>query len=499
MPPGPPARLVTWAALAGTIDPKDAARRAADLLAKSTDPAEAEDLVSRFTRLQRTVPFARSRPPSPARLPPGRRRQARPPLRSRQPRGSPRRSARPARLGDAPKPLTDAEKQSLLAAVASQGDPARGRSCFPPQREPVSELPRRRRCRRPGPARAWKVSEPTAPVDYLLDSLVEPGKAIKENYHSLVVATKDGQIISGIKLRQTGQELILRNAEDPRGRRSTLRHRRAEAGGSLMPAGLVEPLTSAPSWVDLVRFLSELGKIGPYSVSKSRIVPAAVQALEATPATYHELRRWGLQTVAKTGGSGYGSSDSAALTWSPAYSQVSGLLPLGDLPVITLGPLPGSGAEVGATGFARFQLDVSTPGPVRLALNSPRGLTLWVDGTSVEPRESIDLDLTAGLHTVTFAVKLGDRSDPSAAPSTTSPAPPPAPRSSSASKPSEDSHARVSQVPRTTKTSRISLDDGLPRLRRSSHRGPRQARLHPVPDHLRNLLRRRPRLESQNG
>ncbi|MCA1685480.1 MAG: HEAT repeat domain-containing protein, partial [Planctomycetia bacterium] len=84
---------------------------------------------------------------------------------------------------------------------------------------------------------------------------------------------------------------------------------------------------------------------------------------------------------------------------------------LGDVPLITLGALPGSGAEVGATGFARFQVDVSTPGPVRLALDSPRGLSVWVDGTSVEPRESLDLDLNAGLHTVTLAVRRAERTE----------------------------------------------------------------------------------------
>ena len=37
-----------------------------------------------------------------------------------------------------------------------------------------------------------------------------------------------------------------------------------------MPAGLTDTLTRG-ELVDLVRFLSELGKIGPYAVSKARV------------------------------------------------------------------------------------------------------------------------------------------------------------------------------------------------------------------------------------
>ena len=47
--------------------------------------------------------------------------------------------------------------------------------------------------------------------------------------------------------------------------------------------------------------------------------------------------------------------------------------------------MPGSGAGIGPTGFARCQIDVSTPGRVKLTLNSAEGLSVWVDGTAVEP------------------------------------------------------------------------------------------------------------------
>ncbi len=401
---GDSTRRVALGALA-TIDPKAAAASAADWLTRSKDPAEAEDLVARFARLK-NAPAALASALGGKTLEPD---VAKLSLRAGRDHQSLAAAIRKAGgLGEAPKPLTDAEKQAILAAVASTGDAARGEAVF--RRKDAQCL----KCHavagaggQVGPS--LESIGASAPVDYLLDALLEPNKAIKENYHSIVVATSDGKIVSGIKVRESGQELVVRDAEDREVAIPVSSIEERKPGTSLMPAGVTDSLTRR-ELVDLVRFLSELGKIGAYSVSKARLA-RRWQVLEADAAAFRELRRWGLQTVAKTDGNGYGSSSGSALTWSPAYSEVSGTLPLGDLPVVTLGALPGSGAEVGATGFAHFQIDVSTPGPVRLALDSIRGLSLWMDGTAVEPRESIDIDLSSGVHTLTVVVKLGDRTE----------------------------------------------------------------------------------------
>lgn len=406
-------RPLAIAALA-TIDLRAGTARAAEWLAHATDPNAAAELVGRLVHLKNGPPNlaaalnGKTLQPDVTKLA----------LRAARTAGTedPALVAalrKAAGLGDAPKPLTDVEKLAILAAVPTEGDPARGEAVF---RRKEAQC---QKCHavagaggQVGPS--LESVGASAPVDYLLDSLVEPSKAVKENFNSLVVATSDGKVITGIKVRQTDRELVLRDAEDREVAIPLAAIEEQKAGGSLMPVGLIEPLTRA-ELIDLVRFLSELGKIGPYSVSKTRLV-RRWQILEATPSSYNELRRWGLQTVAKAGGNdtsgqGYGSSNSAALTWSPAYSRVSGELPLADLPAIKLGALPGSGAEVGATGFARCQIDVSTAGKVRLLLNATRGLRVWIDGIAAEPRETMDVDLSTGLHTITFAVSLGERTD----------------------------------------------------------------------------------------
>ena len=83
----------------------------------------------------------------------------------------------------------------------------------------------------------------SAPVDYLVDSLLQPGKAIKENYHAVVVATSDGRIATGIKVRQSDTELVLRDADDRELVLPLDAIEEQKPGGSLMPAGLTDTLT----------------------------------------------------------------------------------------------------------------------------------------------------------------------------------------------------------------------------------------------------------------
>jgi hypothetical protein len=121
------------------------------------------------------------------------------------------------------------------------------------------------------------------------------------------------------------------------------------------------------------------------------------QTLEATREAGNFLRR---ERIAAT------TRDDPALTWSSAYSLVSGALPLDELPRFRIwqdNPL---------MSVVRCQLDVSTGGPARLRFGSATGLTLWLDGTPVDAKEQIVLDLTPGLHTLTVAIDREQRKEP---------------------------------------------------------------------------------------
>ena len=284
--------------------------------------------------------------------------------------------------------LTPEQRSAFVADVARLGDPARGEAIY--RRADLNCL----RCHGIGGAGGQVGPDlssigASAPVDYLLDSLLQPNKAIKEGYHSLIVVTDAGQVTTGIKVRQTDSAMILRDAEGTDHAIPLASIEEQAPGTSLMPAGLTDTLTRA-EFVDLVRFLSELGKVGGnYTLGKERVV-RRWRVLEPSDVSANHVR-------ATT--TGITTGDDPRLHWLPAYSLVSGMLPLENLPA---GP--------GVPAIARCEVEVTTPGKGVLALNSPEGLAFWIDGQKlVTVGAEIPLDLAAGTHTLTFAVDRSRR------------------------------------------------------------------------------------------
>ena len=128
--------------------------------------------------------------------------------------------------------------------------------------------------------------------------------------------TDDGRVLSGVKLRQTDTDLILRNAEDREISIPLNEIEEQKDGGSLMPAGLIDELTRT-ELVDLVRFLSELGKQGDFAIGSERLV-RRWEVLQDTPgnrASSQAESNWLLHLGTQ-------------LQWGPNYSRVSGELAL---------------------------------------------------------------------------------------------------------------------------------------------------------------------------
>jgi putative heme-binding domain-containing protein len=290
-------------------------------------------------------------------------------------------------LQEAPRPLTPEETAALAARALQDGDAPRGEAVF--RRKESLCL----KCHaisgaggQVGPG--LESVGASAPADYLVDALLQPGKAVKEGYHAITVALSDGRVLTGVKLRQSDTALVLRDADDREVSLPLSSIDEQKPAGSLMPAGLVETMTES-ELLDLVRFLSELGKIGPYAISKERLL-RRWEVLEMTPQVMQSIRRMSLDALLA----------SPALTWTAAYSEVSGLLPLDAIPTMARGPR----SDLPSLAIARTQLDVSTGGPVALSFNGVEGLTLWVDGTRTELSPETRLDLRPGLHTLTLAV-----------------------------------------------------------------------------------------------
>ncbi len=88
--------------------------------------------------------------------------------------------------------------------------------------------------------------------------------------------------------------------------------------------------------------------------------------------------------------------------WLPAFGKVAGALPLDELKAAT-------GESV---LYLQGAIDVMEGGPVGLALQSSEPLAAWLDVTSFDPAQPLVTDLTAGTHTLTVRVTVGDQPSP---------------------------------------------------------------------------------------
>lgn len=250
---------------------------------------------------------------------------------------------------------TDPERQTILASLATKGDPARGEAIY--RRAELSCL----KCHAIGGAGGvvgpdMRSLGASAPPDYVLDSLLEPSKKIKENFNSLIIETDDGVTFNGIKVRESESELVLRSQDDkeiviPKKSIET----KTDSPNSLMPGSLVDELTQQ-ELIDLTRFLSELGKDGPYAIGQQSYA-RVWQTPVPSPENYTLLNRQGTPVAV---------DPASPLTWSSQYARVNGDFPVDDLTKQSFGGKPDK------YGFVRAKFTLSTAGKIGLKFNSTR-------------------------------------------------------------------------------------------------------------------------------
>ena len=295
------------------------------------------------------------------------------------------------KLADTKREFTKPELEALLAEVKAKGDPVRGEAIY--RRAEFNCL----KCHAVAGSGGLVGPDMTslgasAPVDYLVESLLKPNAKIKEGYNSIVVTTDDDRVFAGVKIGETPQTLTIRDAEGKEIAISKADKPVVKPGLSLMPDGLTDALTRQ-EFVDLVRFLSELGK-GPYLAQPGKVV-RTWQSVLPTKELFTAVTRDRLGAIATDG----------TLAWASVYSQVDGSLPAGELVKWNIGKGPFQAA-------ARFQLDCTTAGKVAIKVPDTTGLQAWLDGAPVDLKAETVLNLTVGMHTVTFSVKLDERKQP---------------------------------------------------------------------------------------
>lgn len=240
----------------------------------------------------------------------------------------------------------------------------------------------------------------SSPPDYLLESLLDPNAKIKENYHAVTLVS-EGRVFTGIPVRRTEQLLVLRDGKDQLVSIPIGSIEEEQPGRSLMQDGTVDSLLQQ-ELVDLVRFLSELGKAGRYAAGTDRWL-RTWQVLQPTPAALQRIGRTSFDTVAK---------EDPVFTWSNVYATVQGSVPLGELPWFR-GAVPGVERTDSRTTFLRCGLGCNQPGKVEFWFTDVSGLTCWWDGHPVNLTENeIRTTITIGKHVLTLAIDRKTRSTP---------------------------------------------------------------------------------------
>ena len=296
---------------------------------------------------------------------------------------------------DQPRPLPTPEQIQALAAASRQGNPARGERLFR-----LKEL-QCFSCHAIAGA-GGKVGPDlssigaSAPVDYLVESLLIPNKAVKEGYHAQRIVTADEKVYLGIPVRQADGRLFLRTPEDKILSLPLADILERTPAPSLMPEGLVDSLSQS-ELLDLVAFLAHLGKVGtPYAPAIEPVI-RTWEVLEATPANLQQLRREGVAIAAQP---------QSRLSWSLLYTLVQGDLPLQEVPTFTVGN------NIAPQSVVRTHLLVTTPGHLHLRCNDTIGLTLFVRGQPVALQSVTDLKLSPGPVTLTFVIDRSQRKTP---------------------------------------------------------------------------------------
>ena len=166
-------------------------------------------------------------------------------------------------------PAAGQDFKPMVELVKRDGDPARGETVF--RRAQLACVT----CHAIGGA-GGKVGPDltslgaSAPLDYIIESVVVPNAKVKEGFNAVSLTLKDGTVAAGIQSRETPQEIFLRNATGQETGVPKANIVGRENIGSLMPAGLVDPLPERER-VDLYAFLSQLGKPGVYDASKGNV------------------------------------------------------------------------------------------------------------------------------------------------------------------------------------------------------------------------------------
>ncbi len=286
-----------------------------------------------------------------------------------------------------PPPPTPAEVASLAAEVAARGDAARGELVF--RRADMSCL----KCHALHKAGGDLGPELTSvgavsPVEFIVSSILNPNQAIKEQYVTKIFQTVNGAVFTGIVLSRDAVRVQLKEASGKTITIPTADIEEEAEGQSLMPQGLAKFLTR-DELIDLAKFVSELGKPGPYAVRTAAVIQrwrlfGDMQAIKTIGEKPDEP-----PTIATLEGRILGSP-----SWQPAYALASGELPLDEL----------RGSDQVGMVYVQGEISVTEEGEVTVEIDAPAKFLAWLGTEPHHGQRTFTTRLPRGTHKLTLRV-----------------------------------------------------------------------------------------------
>lgn len=297
-----------------------------------------------------------------------------------------------AGVGVDPPPPTQDEVAAIVRDVLEKGDPSRGEKIF--RRADLSCM----RCHSINRAGGQVGPDLSAvggssPADYIVNSILNPSLAVKEQFVTRLFETVDGKVLTGIVIDRDETRVRIRDAQGKTLTIPTADIDEEVEGKSMMPTGLTRFLTRS-ELLDLLRFISELGKPGDYAVRANstiqrwRLMVQAPQELTAEVPHLENIRQLILNGPAEA--------------WSSVYGTVGGVLPLAEL-------RPGGRPRV---VILRGEVQVNEAGRIRVEVDTTEMAQVWVDEVAFDTQRQFELELPPGGHQIIVRVEISDRENP---------------------------------------------------------------------------------------
>ncbi len=227
----------------------------------------------------------------------------------------------------------------------------------------------------------------TSPVDYLIDSLFQPSKQIKEAFLTRKILTASGQVLTGIRIDGNDQRIVLRDAEGKEIIIPTADIEEEFEGPSLMPEGLTNLLTQQEV-LDLLKFLSELGKPGRYAVNQRGTVQKFQLLTDTT--VLRQLAQ------AEEGKLESMLDQVVPGAWQSRFALANGEIPPSEL----------NGPEK-LPRILRAEIDLTVAGPIAVNVTPNENSQVVVRGQSIASNGKQTIDLKEGRNAIYLVYEHG--------------------------------------------------------------------------------------------